>query len=400
MWEQLLQCAAPDNVAFCIPWPSALGGPTLAIFWYGILAAVGIFVGTMYAAKHVEWEGQNPDIMWDAFLWVLIPAIIGARVWYVLQAVIGGSDVYSLSRPLEILNTRGGGMNIFGGALFGAAAIIIYARSKKLDGWLLADAGMMGLLIGQGIGRIGNYINVELYGPPTGSTWFGMFVPEDRRLGMYPVSEFSLETRFHPTMFYEAFWLFLVFGVLYFIFRRYQDRIVHGILAGAYLMATGFGRFFIEFFRPDQPKFPNSAISYSQIASLLFLVVGLMAFLDRLGYFKIPWIARPQNAKQRLQAYQAILTERRKRERSIQRDKERERRRKQRELVATAKGDAGENSAGEGASEPEGVERPVAEKRRTPRKSATRAKPEIVEEPVEAATGETDSPDEPVSEEA
>lgn len=358
MWEQLLECAASDQVAFCIPW---FGGQPLAIFWYGILAAVGIFAGAMYASKHVEWEGQNPDIIWDAFLWVLIPAIVGARLWYVLQAVIGGSTAYSFARPLEILNTRGGGMNIFGGALFGALALIIYARSKKLDGWLLADAGMLGLLIGQGIGRIGNFINAELYGPPTGSSWFGMLVPEDRRLSLYPVSAYPLDTRFHPTMFYEAFWLFLVFGVLYFIFRRYQDRIVHGVMAGAYLMAVGFGRFFIEFFRPDQPKFPNSIISYSQIASLLFLAIGVMAFLDRLGHFKIPWIARPQNARQRQQAYQTILTDRRKRERSIQRDKERERRRKQRELVAQVKAEAGDSLAEAEAGEAESIDQPVTE---------------------------------------
>jgi phosphatidylglycerol:prolipoprotein diacylglycerol transferase len=390
MWEQLVQCAAPNNVAFCIPWP---GGQPLAIYWYGILAAVGIFAGTLYAAKHVEWEGHNPDVMWDAFLWVLIPAIIGARVWYVLQAVIGGSEVYSLARPLEILNTRGGGMNIFGGAVFGAIALIVYARSKHLDGWLLADAGMLGLLIGQGIGRIGNYINTELYGPPTGSPWFGMLVPEERRLGIYPISDFPPETRFHPTMFYEAFWLFLVFGVLFFIFRRYQDRIVHGVLAGAYLIATGFGRFFIEFFRPDQPKLPDSIISYSQIASLLFIVVGLIALLDRLGSFKIPWIARPQTAKQRLQTYQSILTERRKRERSIQREKERERRRKQRELEATAKGEVAEAGTGEA----ETVEPPVAAKR-APRKT-TKARPEVVEEPAEEMASETDDADQPVDEE-
>lgn len=399
MWEQLVQCAASNQVAFCIPWPTALGGPALAIFWYGILAAAGIFAGAIYASKHVEGEGQNPDIIWDAFLWVLIPAIVGARLWYVLQAVIGGSTAYSFARPLEILNTRGGGMNIFGGALFGALALIVYARSKKLDGWLLADAGMMGLLIGQGVGRIGNFINAELYGPPTGSSWFGMFVPEDRRLSIYPVSQFPLDTRFHPTMFYEAFWLFLVFAVLYFIFRRYQERIVHGVLAGAYLMAVGFGRFFIEFFRPDQPKLPGSIISYSQIASLLFLVVGLVAFLDRIGRFKIPWIARPQNARQRQQTYQTILNDRRKRERAIRRDREREKRRKQRELVTTAKAEAGESLAEAENGEAEHIVQPAAEKRRAPRQTVAKGKMEA-EQPNEAATGEAESADQPITEES
>jgi hypothetical protein len=161
-------------------------------------------------------------------------------------------------------------------------------------------------------------------------------------------------------------------------------------------MAVGFGRFFIEFFRPDQPKFPNSIISYSQIASLLFLVLGAIAFLDRTGHFRIPWIARPQNTRQRQQAYQTILDDRRKRERSIQRDKERERRRKQRELDTIAKMEAGKNPA----EEAESVNKPAAEKRRIPRKTAVKVKPEVVEQPAEAAADEGENLDQPVTEES
>ena len=362
MWEQLLQCSASGNVAFCIPWPTFLGGPTLAIYWYGILAATGIFLGTIYAAKHVEWEGRDPDVIWDAFFWVLIAALVGARLWYVLQAVIGGTGEYSFAHPLDIINTRQGGMNIFGGAIFGAIAIIIYARIKKLDVWLLTDAGLMGLLIGQGIGRIGNFINAELYGPPTGSSWFGMTIPEGQRIGIYrDLATYPLDTRFHPTMFYEAAWLFLTFGVLFFVFRRYQEKLVHGRLTGVYLMATGVGRFVVEFFRLDQPKMPGSIFSYSQLVAALYLVVGLIILLDRMGHFRIPLIARPQNERQRQQAYQAILEDRRKRERAKQRHQERERRRKQRELIAKEKAEGQPQSAQAQDKEVEDVEQPVAD---------------------------------------
>jgi phosphatidylglycerol:prolipoprotein diacylglycerol transferase len=357
MWDQLLQCSAPRDVAFCIPF---FGGTPLAIYWYGILAATGIFAGAIYAAKHVEREGQNPDMIWDAFFWILIAALVGARLWYVLQAVIGGTGEYSLSRPLDIINTRQGGMNIFGGAFFGAMAMIIFARVKKFDGWLIADAGLMGLLIGQGIGRIGNFINIELYGPPTGSSWFGMLVPEAERISIYrDLTQYPLDTRFHPTMFYEAGWLFLVFGVLFFLFHRYQERFIHGMLAGCYLMAAGFGRFFIEFFRPDQPKLPNSIFSYSQLAAVLYLVLGVIFFLDRLGHFRIPLIARPQNARQRQQTYQTILDNRRKLERSEVRRKERERRQKQRDLIAKEKAEAVKAQVDQ--QETEDTEQPVAE---------------------------------------
>jgi hypothetical protein len=152
-------------------------------------------------------------------------------------------------------------------------------------------------------------------------------------------------------MFYEAIWLFLVFGVLFYLFHRYQEQIVHGRLTGAYLMATGVGRFVIEFFRLDQPKMPGSIFSYSQLMSVLYLAIGVIIFLDRMGHFRIPLIARPQNERQRQQAYQAILDARRKRERSLERAKERERRRKQREQIAKEKAEAAAQTTQEEESE-------------------------------------------------
>jgi phosphatidylglycerol:prolipoprotein diacylglycerol transferase len=316
------------RVALCIPWH---GEAIPLVYWYGVLASVGIFVGAWYASKHLESEGEDPDIVWDALLWLLIPALLGARLWYVLAEVMGGSTRYSFSDPIGIINPRDGGMNIFGGAIFGLVALLIYARSKKVDGWLLADGGLMGLLLGQGIGRIGNFINIELYGPPTGSSWFGMKVP-----AAYRYLEFSNlpeETRFHPTMFYESFWLFLVFGVLYYLFRRYQSQIVHGIMAGAYLTLAGFGRFILEFWRPDQPEL-TPGVSYSRILAMAYVVIGIIILLDRSGNLRIPFIARPQTPRQRQKAYEEVLTQRRRLEQARERERLREQRRKERKSRA------------------------------------------------------------------
>jgi phosphatidylglycerol:prolipoprotein diacylglycerol transferase len=334
MWDQLVQCAAPQEVAFCLPWFEALGGSMLPIYWYGILASTGIFIGTFYASKHIEWEGHDPEIIWDMLLWVVIPALLGARLWYVAQAVLGGSTAFSLDRPLDIFNARAGGMNIFGGAGAGMIAMIIYTRIRKLDGWLMADGAMLGLLLGQAIGRLGNYINQELYGPPTNSTWFG--IPIDAQHRLFEYASLPPETLFHPTMFYEMGWLLASFAALYFLFRRYQSQIVHGILAGSYLILAGAGRFVIEFYRPDQPKFPNSWISYSQILALLYVIVGFVALMDRLGHMRIPWIARPQNRKQRLAAYEKIQTDKRRLAKATVREKEKEARRKARALAKAA----------------------------------------------------------------
>lgn len=286
------------RVAICIPNP--FGGNPIELFWYGVLASVGIFLGAWYASKHVQREGENPDMVWDALLWVLIPALLGARLWYVGQVLGGGGAAaqYYLDNPAQILNFRAGGMNIFGGIVFGLAAVIIYTRLAKVDGWLLADASLMGALIGQAIGRMGNWINQELYGPPTNLPW-GIAIPEEARIFPWTdLTTYPLETtRFHPTFFYEALWLLLTFGVLFYIHRRYQDRLVRGALTGGYLVLAGVGRFWIEFFRPDQPRIPLNPpydnISFGRLFALLYILLGALVLLDRYDYIRIPGLKRP-----------------------------------------------------------------------------------------------------------
>jgi len=312
MWQELVTCSQTYNVAFCLP--VRAGGSYFPIYWYGILAAVGIILGTLYAKFHVDAEGEDGEMIWDALIWALIAGLIGARFWYIGLAVLGGREFDSV---LDVINPRQGGMNIFGGAVFGLIALIIYSRVAKKNFWLIGDAALMGLLIGPGIGRFGNLINIELYGPPTGSNWFGLLVPADKRLPDFPVSSFPVETtRFHLTMLYEAAWLFLVFGLLYYLFRRYQNRAIQGAISGAYLILTGIGRFALEFIRPDQPKLPpfgggEFTLTYSQIMSVLYVAFGIIVLLDRYGYVKIPGITRPQTLKQREAYYHDLERQRR-----------------------------------------------------------------------------------------
>jgi hypothetical protein len=185
-----------------------------------------------------------------------------------------------------------------------------------------------------------------------------MTVPLDRRFGEYAdAATYPANTLFHPTMFYEAAWLFLTFGLLYFFFRRNQEAFIHGIIAGIYLIAAGFGRFWAEFFRLDQPKIADSPLSYSQIFALLYMAVGLVIVLDRLGhinmyaFFKVFFrnspVSRPQTRRQRQQAFQALLADRKRQERASEREKLRAERRKQREAARREQADQQNNPSAE-----------------------------------------------------
>lgn len=321
-WQE---CMAQRRVALCIP----LNGEMIPlIYWYGVLAALGIFAGAWIATRYIENEGKDPDLIWDALLWILIPGLVGSRLWYVAAEVLGGSTVYSLRDPLSIINPRLGGMNIFGGATFGLISLLIFIRRKKLNGWLLFDATLLGLLIGQGIGRFGNFINIELYGSPTNSSWYGMIVPPVNRLAQYV--GLPADARFHPTMLYEAAWLFLTFGLIFYLYKKYTTRFIPGMITGMYFVLSGFGRFLLEIagLRPDQPKLPQYNISFSAILSIAYVLIGLIIILDRLDYVRIPGLARPKSLEEREASYQKMLRDKERKQREAEKEKARLERRK------------------------------------------------------------------------
>ena len=334
MWEAIRACSSVREVAVCLPW---FGGGTLPVYWYGILAAIGIFVGTFYGAKHVEAEDENPDIVWDGLLWILLAGLLGARLWYVITTEFANPGTFPLSDPLAILNPRSGGMNIFGGAVGGLIALIIYARVREIKGWVLADAALMGLLLGQAIGRFGNLINQELYGPPTNSNWFGIRITEGHRLAEF--QSLPADTLFHPTMIYEAVWLLLVFAALYYLFRTYQVRWIPGMLTGAYLILAGFGRFILEAWRPDQPTAitlqSGAGVSFSRLIAMVYVIVGIIILLDRMGYLRIPFTERPITRRTREREFEEMLSRRRRQDHLEERERARAQRRAERERNQT-----------------------------------------------------------------
>ena len=155
-----------DPIIFTI----RIGDMAIPLRWYGVIVMIGVIVGSLIVERELRRRGENGERIWDALIWVLPAGILGARLWYVLNATLGGNRYY-VENPIQILNIPQGGLHIFGGLLLGAIALLYYLRKNQLDPWIFLDSAGPAMLIGQGIGRIANFINQELYGPPTTLPW-------------------------------------------------------------------------------------------------------------------------------------------------------------------------------------------------------------------------------------
>jgi len=263
-------------------------GFEFSLRWYGVIVMLGVIVASLMIERVLKQHGENSETIWDALVWVLPIGIIGARLWYVINATLGGDTRYA-NDPAEIIKVWHGGLHIFGGLLLGGAALLYYLNKNKLDIWLFLDAAGPAMLIGQGIGRIANFINQELYGPPTTVPW-GIPINAEHRLTQYQdLVKYPVETtHFHPTFAYEMIWNFATAGILLWLAKRYEKQIKPGTIFAGWLIAAGVGRTWLEFFfRPDQPKIGNSIISYTSIASALMAIAGAVLLMARYKAIKL-----------------------------------------------------------------------------------------------------------------
>jgi len=256
-------------------------GP-LTLRWYGVLIMTGVMLAAWVGSRHIERRGFDRDSVWDLLLWVLIPGLIGARLYYVfIQSPRGPEGLGRfLSNPASILAVWEGGLHIFGGFIFGTLGLWWFARVRKVPLLVYADAIALGLPLGQAIGRWANFINQELYGPPTTLPW-GLRIDAEHRIGLYrDLAAFPETTRFHPLFLYESLWNLIGFAVIFSIWRRYGDRLRDGDVLLMYLIWYPLGRFFIEFLRTDSWFFPGTLFNVVHILSFA-AIVGAAALLYR-----------------------------------------------------------------------------------------------------------------------
>lgn len=264
------------------------------IFWYGILVTLGIAIGAIWAAREISRRNQNVDELYNGLIVVVFAGYLFARLTYVVLDIIGGAQYSSI---VDVFNIRAGGVNILGGFIGAALAGWLYVRWRRLKFWHYADVAGPALLIAQAIGRWGNFINQELYGPPTELPW-GIRIDPQFRLPQYSdLSLYPPETRFHPTFLYEFIALFIGFVLLVWLNHRYRERWKPGTLFGLFLVWWGGNRAWIELFRPDQATIGNTLITYSMLAAIGLVIAGVLVLLSR--YDRLPETARARRRRRR-----------------------------------------------------------------------------------------------------
>lgn len=228
----------------------------LPIRWYGILISLGVVIAALLSSKQAKKCGYSEDLIIDLLLFALPISIIGARVYYVIFSWDNYKDNLA-----SILNTREGGLAIHGGLIAAIIVTIVYSKIKKISFWTIADICAPGIILAQGIGRWGNFINQEAYGGPTDLPW-GIMI-EGQKV--------------HPTFLYESLWNVLVFALL--IWYRNNKSKVKGETFLLYVAFYSLGRLFIEGLRTDSLMLGNFRVA--QLISIASIVISFVIFTYR-----------------------------------------------------------------------------------------------------------------------
>lgn len=260
----------------------SIGG--FEIKFYGIIIAAGFLMGLWAAMQEAKRTGQDPELYVDYLLCMAIPAIAGARLYY----VIFSWDYYKEDLT-RIFRIREGGLAIFGGIIAGVLVLYIFSKVRKQSFWNMVDTISMSILIGQIMGRWGNFFNREAFGS-FADNLFAMQIPVDYFKQVGRIGEITrtglldhtvevvidgISTaciQVHPTFLYESLWNL---GVLLIIFLYRKNKKFDGELFAMYLTGYGIGRFWIEGLRVDQLQIGSTGLAVSQILAAVIALASV-----------------------------------------------------------------------------------------------------------------------------
>lgn len=259
---------------------------SIMIHWYGVLIMLGALLAALLAEKEAKRSGLNPDAVWDMLIWLLLGGVIGARLWHVFtpsasNIAAGITTEYYLTNPLEILKTWKGGLGIPGAVIGGMLALWIYSRVKKTSFLAWTDMIAPGLALAQSIGRIGNFLNQELYGLPSSLPWAIYIDP------LHRIPGFESVERYHPLFLYEIIWNLMNMGVLLWLLHRKAEKLKTGDVFLVYLIIYPIGRFMLEFLRLDTS--PWAKLNANQTLMAVVAGIAVLLLILKRVIKKKPW---------------------------------------------------------------------------------------------------------------
>ncbi len=243
--------------------PIAASFGPITITWYALFIVTGLLIGTYIGAKEALKHKISEEVFYDMLFYLLIWSFIGARTWYVLF-----DFAYYFINPGEIIKVWHGGLAIHGGILAGFLYLLYFTRKNNIKLLTMTDIAAPSLILGQAIGRWGNFMNSEAHG---GQTTYD-FLANTLHLPNFIVEGMNIDgVYYQPTFLYESLWNLLGFTIIM-LFIRKKFRMNYGVITGFYLIWYGFIRFFIEMMRTDALYF--GPIKVAQVASATMFIIG------------------------------------------------------------------------------------------------------------------------------
>lgn len=251
-----------DRVAFEIgSWP---------IYWYGIIIAAGIAIAYILASRESKRRGLPEDTFADLLIFAIPIAIICARLYYVAFEW----DYYS-QNPIKIFAITEGGIAIHGALIGAVITAIVFCRVKNISFWKVADIAAPTIILAQGIGRWGNFMNQEAHGGEVTREFLeGLHLPQ------FIINQMYIDgTYYHPTFLYESIWNVLGFLILYFVLRKLAVK--QGEIFLTYAIWYSIGRYFIEGMRTDSLYLWDTGIRIAQVVSIVTIIIAVIFIIIR-----------------------------------------------------------------------------------------------------------------------
>jgi phosphatidylglycerol:prolipoprotein diacylglycerol transferase len=254
--------------------PVAVSLGPLDIRWYGIIIALGMVIGYILANREAIKRNMPEGMFTDLMFYIILFSLIGARLYY----VIFNWEYYS-SNPVSIILVNEGGMAIHGGLIGGFLAGLIYCKKKKLSFFQVADIAAPSILLGQAIGRWGNFMNQEAHGGEVSRQFL-----ESLQLPDFIINQMYIDgVYYHPTFLYESLWS--IVGVIILLLIRPKLRIGQTVLL--YLIYYSIGRFFIEGMRTDSLML-GEFLRAAQVISIVTIVIAVIIWVYRSMTMSLP----------------------------------------------------------------------------------------------------------------